>query len=102
MASSGSDANFSAVAYARPSGVYAVTQITLRPAAFGQPLQAAKRDHAHTLSDFRVPTLSIECAHAAGSGATNSSCARGMLIEMRSLSVYDQCKIRYGEDSRLP
>ena len=55
------------------------------------------RDHAHTLSDFRVPTLSIECAPCGRFGRYNIA----RLIE-RSFSVYDQCKIRYGEDSRLP
>jgi hypothetical protein len=79
------------------SRVYAVTQITLRRLPLASLYKPPMRDHAHTLSDFRVPTLSIECAHAAGSGATNVA----RLIE-RSLSDYDQCMIRYGEDSRLP
>ena len=55
------------------------------------------RDHAHTLSDFRVPTLSIECAPCGRFGRYNIA----RLIE-RSFSVYDQCKIMYGEDSLAP
>ena len=54
------------------SRVYAVTVITLRPAASGQPLQAAPmRDHAHTLSDFRTPTCSIECEPCGRRGRYN-------------------------------
>jgi len=75
------------------SRVYAVTQITLRP-ALASLYKPPMRDHAHTLSDFRVPMLSIECGRF---GRYNIA----RLIE-RSFSVYDQCKIRYGEDSRLP
>ena len=70
------------------------------------------RDHAHTLSDFRVPTLSIE----------SEPCGRhdvAKLIEQygdaplpellhqladcpkaRSVSVHDRCKAVYGRDSR--
>jgi hypothetical protein len=74
------------------------------------------RDHAHTLSDFRVPTLSIGCEPCGRRGRDNI--ARLMerygdakLPELRhvlancpkakSSSVYDQCKVRYGEDSRF-
>jgi hypothetical protein len=73
------------------------------------------RDHAHTLSDFRVPTLSIECEPCGRRGRYNI--ARLMeqhgdarLPELlyvladcpkaRSFSVYDQCKVVYGRDSR--
>jgi hypothetical protein len=73
------------------------------------------RDHAHTLSDFLVPTLSIECEPCGRRG--RYSVAR--LIEQygdaklpellqvladcpkaKSQSFRDRCKVRYGEDSR--
>jgi hypothetical protein len=73
------------------------------------------RDY-HTLADLRVSTLSIECEPCGRRG--RYSVAR--LIEQygdmklpelrhvlancpkaKSSSVYDQCKVRYGEDSRL-
>ena len=74
------------------------------------------RDHAHTLSDFRVPTLSIECEPCGRRGRYNI--ARLMekygdaklpeLLDVladcpkaRSQSVYDQCKVVYGKDSRF-
>ena len=74
------------------------------------------KDHAHTLSDFRVPTLSIECEPCGRFGRYNI--ARLMekygdmkLPELRhvltncpkakSFSVRDQCEVRYGADSRL-
>jgi hypothetical protein len=73
------------------------------------------RDHAHTLSDFRVPTLSIECEPCVRRGRYNvarlmekygdarlpelldvlANCSKA-----KSFSVRDQCKVRYGEDSR--
>jgi hypothetical protein len=73
------------------------------------------RNHAHTLSDFRVPTLSIECQPCGRAG--RYSIARLMekygdvrlpeLLDVladcpkaRSQSVYDQCKAVYGKDSR--
>jgi hypothetical protein len=73
------------------------------------------RDHAHTLSDFLVPTLSIECEPCGRRG--RYSIARLMeqygdakLPELRHLladcpkarsqSIHDRCKVRYGEDSR--
>ena len=73
-------------------------------------------DHAHTLSDFRVPTLSIECEPCGRRGRYNV--ARLMeqygdmkLPELRHVlancpkahahSINDRCKVRYGEDSRL-
>jgi hypothetical protein len=74
------------------------------------------RDHAHTVSDFLVPTLSIECEPCGRFGRYNVA----KLIEQygdaklpdlrhvlancpkaKSASIYDQCKVRYGEDSRL-
>jgi hypothetical protein len=73
------------------------------------------RDHAHTLSDFRVPTLSIECEPCGRRG--RYSVARLMekygdakLPELRhilanwpkarSQSIRDRCRVRYGKDSR--
>jgi hypothetical protein len=73
------------------------------------------RDHAHTLSDFRVPTLSIECAPCGRRGRYNV--ARLMekygdmkLPELRHMlancpkahahSIHDRCRVKYGEDSR--
>jgi hypothetical protein len=75
------------------------------------------RDHAHALSDFRTPTLSIECEPCGRAGRYNV--ARlierygGMkLPELRhvlancpkakSFSVRDQCKVRYGVMSARP
>jgi hypothetical protein len=73
------------------------------------------RDHAHTLSDFSVPTLSIECAPCGRRGRYNvarlmEKYGDAKLPELRhvlancpkarSHSVYDQCKVRYGKDSR--
>ena len=74
------------------------------------------RENARMLSDFRVPTLSIECEACGRRG--RYSVAR--LIEQygdaklpelrhilancpkaRSQSVHDRCRVRYGEDSRL-
>jgi hypothetical protein len=75
------------------------------------------RDHAHTLPDFRVPTLSIECEPCGRRGRYNVA----KLMEQhgdaklpdlltvlaadcpkaKSFSFRDQCKVRYGEDSRL-
>ena len=74
------------------------------------------RDHAHTLSDFRVPTLSIECEPCGRIG--RYSVARLMekygdmklpdlrhvlanCPKARSFSVHDQCKVGYGKDSRF-
>ncbi|HZZ24534.1 MAG TPA: hypothetical protein VFE60_18990 [Roseiarcus sp.] len=76
---------------------------------------AAMRDHAHTLSDFRTPTLSIECEPCGRHGRYSIA----KLIEQygdarlpepldvladcpkaRSQSVYDRCKAVYGKDSR--
>jgi hypothetical protein len=79
-------------------------------------LPKAVRDHAHTLSDFLVPTLSIECEPCGRRRRYNVA----KLIEKygdmklpelrhvlancpksRSFSVYDQCKVVYGKDSRF-
>jgi hypothetical protein len=74
------------------------------------------RDHAHTLSDFLVPTLSIECAPCGRRGRYNV--ARLMeqygdarlpeLLDVladcpkaKAASVYDLCKAVYGADSRF-
>jgi hypothetical protein len=74
------------------------------------------RENAHTLSDFRAPTLSIECAPCGRFGRYNI--ARLMekygdaklpeprhparqLPQGRSHSVYDRCKVVYGRDSQL-
>jgi hypothetical protein len=72
------------------------------------------RDHAHTLSDFRVPTLSIECEPCGRRGRYNvarlmEKYGDAKLPELilancpkaKSFSVQDQCKVRYGEDSRF-
>jgi hypothetical protein len=73
------------------------------------------RENAHTLSDFRVPTLSIECEPCARRGRYNVA----KLIEQYGdaklpdllpvlaqchkdpLSMRDRCRVHYGEDSRL-
>jgi hypothetical protein len=77
---------------------------------------AAMRDHAHTLSDFRVPTLSIECRPCGRFGRYNvakliEKYGDARLPELldvladcpkaRSQSVYDRCKAVYGKDSRF-
>ena len=74
------------------------------------------RDHAHTLSDLRTPTLSIECPQCGRFGRYNVA----KLIEQygeiklpdlrhvlancpkaQSQSIPDRCKVRYSEDSRI-
>ena len=74
------------------------------------------RDHAHTLSDFCVPTLSIECEPCGPGGRYNvarliEKYGDAKLPELRhvlancpkskSFSVRDQCKVVYGKDSRF-
>jgi hypothetical protein len=74
------------------------------------------RDHAHTLSDFLVPSLSIECEPCGRRGRYNvarlmEKYGDAKLPELRhvlancpkarSQSIHDRCKVRYGEDSRL-
>ena len=72
------------------------------------------RDHAHTLSDFRTPTLSIEC-EPGPLGRYNiaklmeqhgDAKLPDLLYELadcpkaRSISIHDRCKAVYGKDSR--
>jgi hypothetical protein len=74
------------------------------------------RDHAHTLSDFRTPTLSVECEPCGRFG--RYTIARLMekygdarLTELlyiladcpkaRAFSIHDRCKVVYGKDSRF-
>ena len=72
-------------------------------------------DHAHTLSDFLVPTLSIECEPCGRRGRYNvakliEQYGDAKLPELRhiladcpkakSQSIHDRCKVRYGADSR--
>jgi hypothetical protein len=74
------------------------------------------RDHAHTLSDFLVPTLSIECEPCGRRGRYNVARLMEKYGDMklpelrhvlancpksRSFGVYDQCKVVYGKDSRF-
>jgi hypothetical protein len=74
------------------------------------------RDNAHTLSDFRVPTLSIECELCGRRGRYNvarlmEKYGDAKLPELRHMlancpkakshSIHDRCKVRYGKDSRL-
>jgi hypothetical protein len=73
------------------------------------------RDHAHTLSDFLVPTLSIECEPCGRRGRYNvakliEQYGDAKLPELRhilgncpkakSQSIHDRCQVRYGADSR--
>jgi hypothetical protein len=72
------------------------------------------RDHAHTLSDFRVPTLSIVANPAAAAGATTSpgssrntatqSCRTSYqarrLPEGEIVQHPYRCKVMSGSDSR--
>jgi hypothetical protein len=74
------------------------------------------RENAHTLSDFRVPTLSIECELCGRRGRYNVAKLMAKYGDMklpelrhvladcpksRSRSIHDRCRVRYGEDSRL-
>jgi hypothetical protein len=74
------------------------------------------RDNAHTLSDFRTPTLSIECQPCGRSGRYNIAKLiekygdmklpelRHVLpncLKAKSFSIHDRCKVRCREDSRL-
>jgi hypothetical protein len=73
------------------------------------------RNHAHTLSDFRTPTLLIECEPCGRHGRYSipkliEQYGDARLPELldvladcpkaRSQSVYDRCKAVYGKDSR--
>jgi hypothetical protein len=68
------------------------------------------RDHAHTLSDFRVPTLSIECQPCGRAGRysiarlmekygdaklTDLLQALANCPKARSVSIHDRCKAVY-------
>jgi hypothetical protein len=74
------------------------------------------RDHAHTLSDFLVPTLSIECEPCGRRGRYNvaklmEQYGDARLPELldvladcpkaKAASVYDRCKAVYRKDSRF-
>jgi hypothetical protein len=74
------------------------------------------RNHAHTLSNFRAPTLSIECELCGRRGRYNvaklmEQYGDAKLPDLRHIlancpkahahSINDRCKVRYGEDSRL-
>ena len=73
------------------------------------------RDHAHTLSDFRVPSLSIECEPCGRRGRYNiaklmEQYGDAKLPELlyvladcpkaKAARIYDRCKAVYGKDSR--
>src|ERR1700722_10000946 len=73
------------------------------------------RGHAHTLSEFRAPNLSIECAPCGRFGRYNiarliEKYGDAKLPELRhvlancpkarSQSIYDRCKAVYGKDSQ--
>jgi hypothetical protein len=73
------------------------------------------RENAHTLSDFRVPTLSIECEPCGRRVRYNiaklmekyGDAKLPELLQVLAqchkdpLSMRDRCRVRYGEDSRL-
>ena len=74
------------------------------------------RENAHTLSDFRVPTLSIECERCGRRGRYNvarliEKYGDAKLPDLRHVlancpkphahSIHDRCRVRYGADSRL-
>jgi hypothetical protein len=74
------------------------------------------RAHAHTLSDFRTPTHSIECEPCGRRGRYNVAKLMGQpgvagLPELlyiladcpkaRAFSIHDRCKVVYGKDSRF-
>jgi hypothetical protein len=73
------------------------------------------RDHAHTLSDFRVPTLSIECEPCGRRGRYNvarlmAQYGDAKLPELLTVladcpkaktgGFRDRCRVVYGKDSR--
>jgi hypothetical protein len=103
MASSGSEANFGRCLCAA-SRVYAVTQITLRPAAFGQPHQAANErsrpyplgfSRSHAFDRVRpmrpVRARLIERYVEAKLPALQHLLAN--CPKSRSQSIYDRCKL---------
>jgi hypothetical protein len=75
------------------------------------------RDNAHTISDFRVPTLSIECEPCGRRGRYNVAKLIEQHGDMRlpdlltvlaadcpkanTASFRERCRVRYGADSRL-
>jgi hypothetical protein len=74
------------------------------------------RDHAHTLSDFRTPTLSIECEPCGRRGRYNVAQLMEQHGDARlpdllpvlancpkahAHSIHDRCGVRYGKGSRL-
>jgi hypothetical protein len=59
------------------------------------------RDHAHTLSYFRVPPLSIECEPCGRRGRYNIARLMEKYCPKAKSFSRDQCKVRYGDDSRL-
>jgi hypothetical protein len=74
------------------------------------------RDHAHTLSDFRVPTLSIECEPCgrferypiAKLMQQHGDARLPELLyvladcpKARAFRLHDRCKVVYGKDSRF-
>ena len=76
----------------------------------------AVRENAHTLADFRVESISIECEPCGRRGRYNvakliEKYGDAKLPELRhvlakcpkakSFSMRDRCKVRYGEDSRF-
>ena len=85
------------------------------PSSNNPPAHREVRDHAHTLSDFRVPTLSIKCEPCGRAGRYSGA----RLMEQygdaklseplyvladcpkaKAASIYDRCKAVYGKDSR--
>jgi hypothetical protein len=73
------------------------------------------RDRAHTLSGFRVPTLSIECEPYGRRGRYNVArlteqygdaklpellCVFADCPKAKAASAYDRCKAVHGKDSR--
>ena len=70
------------------------------------------RDHAHTLSDFPHPLDRVRALRSARplqhrpphGKVRRRQVLRHVLAncpKAKSFSVYDQCKVRYGEDSRF-
>ena len=71
------------------------------------------RHHAHTLSDFAAPTLSIECEPCGRYAIARliEKYGDAKVPELRLIlancpktnaaRIYDRCRVRYGEDSRL-
>jgi hypothetical protein len=92
------------------------TLCSKRPDAKLDSRPSPLRDHARTLSDSLVPTLSTECEPCGLRGRNNvarliEKYGDAKLPELRhilancrkakSFSVHDRCRVRYGEVSRL-